>query len=352
MWIIRTDRYDCPSSGRLDAGEGSGSDRISTSGPFDTCAGARPVWTVRARSADAAARGCSAASGAWPGGQRGSGAVGKGSEEESVSATARQAQDQPGLAERLGIKPGQVVQEIGYDDDCDEQLREAIASLKDVELVDEDYDDVVDVVLLWWRDGDGDLFDALVDALTPLADGGYIWLLTPKAGRPNYVEPSEIGEAAPTAGLSQTSSVSAGAGLARHPPGRAARRAAERPRCAAASRHRPRGAHARPCADGAGRSRCARHTVSLARASRPACARVGHSAVERTERMAVEVGQEAPDFELKDQHGSRCGCPSFRGPEERGAGLLPARVQRRVHRRAVRAARRLPRGRPGTTWSC
>ena len=51
----------------------------------------------------------------------------------SVSATARQAQDQPGLAERLGIKPGQVVQEIGYDDDCDEALREAIASLQDVE---------------------------------------------------------------------------------------------------------------------------------------------------------------------------------------------------------------------------
>src|SRR5262249_12845556 len=95
-------------------------------------------------------------------------------------------------------------------DDCDEALREAIVRQKDVELVDEDYDDVVDVVLLWWRDGDGDLFDALADALTPLADGGYIWLLTPKPGRENYVEPSEIGEVAPTAGLSQTSSLSAG----------------------------------------------------------------------------------------------------------------------------------------------
>jgi hypothetical protein len=103
-----------------------------------------------------------------------------------------------------------VVQEIGYADDCDEALREAIVQQKDVELVDEDYDDVVDAVLLWWRDGDGDLFDALADALTPLADGGYIWLLTPKPGRDNYVEPSEIGEAAPTAGLSQTSSLSAG----------------------------------------------------------------------------------------------------------------------------------------------
>ena len=85
-----------------------------------------------------------------------------------MSATAGQAQDERGQAERLGIKPGQVVQEIGYDDDCDEQLRQAISRVDGVELVDEDYEDVVDVVLLWWRDEDGDLVDALVDALTPL----------------------------------------------------------------------------------------------------------------------------------------------------------------------------------------
>jgi hypothetical protein len=127
-----------------------------------------------------------------------------------VSATAGQAQDARGLDERLGIKPGQVVQELGYDDDVDEQMRDAIAGVEGVELVDEDYDDVVDVVLLWWREGDGDLVDALVDASPPLADGGYIWLLTPKAGRQNHVEPSDIGEAAPTAGLSQTSSLNAG----------------------------------------------------------------------------------------------------------------------------------------------
>jgi hypothetical protein len=127
-----------------------------------------------------------------------------------VSATAGQAADQRDLAERLGIKPGHVVQEIGYDDDCDEQLRESVTALQGVELVDEDYDDVVDGVLLWWRDEDGDLVDALVDSLTPLVGGGYIVLLTPKAGREGHVEPSEIGEAAPTAGLSQTSTVSAG----------------------------------------------------------------------------------------------------------------------------------------------
>ncbi|GIH71668.1 hypothetical protein Mth01_39210 [Sphaerimonospora thailandensis] len=127
----------------------------------------------------------------------------------NVSATAGQAQGERGLAERLGLKAGQVVQEVGWDEDCDEALRESIEELTGNELVDEDYDEVVDVVLLWWRDGDGDLFDALSDAMTALADGGQIWLLTPKAGRDGHVEPSDIGEDATTAGLSQTSSISA-----------------------------------------------------------------------------------------------------------------------------------------------
>lgn len=126
-----------------------------------------------------------------------------------MSATAGQAEDQRSLAGRLGLKPRQIVQEIGYDDDCDEDLRRSIVELTGTELVDEDYDGVVDVVLLWWREDDGDLFEALVDALTSLAGGGDIWLLTPKAGRDGHVEPSDIGETAPTAGLSQTSSVSA-----------------------------------------------------------------------------------------------------------------------------------------------
>ncbi|MGQ0463865.1 MAG: DUF3052 domain-containing protein [Sporichthyaceae bacterium] len=110
---------------------------------------------------------------------------------------------------KLGLAAGQVVQELGYDDDVDEDLRAAIEDTVDGELVDEDYDDVADVVLLWWRDDDGDLVDALVDALASLADGGVIWVLTPKAGRAGHVEPSDIGEAAPTAGLAQTSSISA-----------------------------------------------------------------------------------------------------------------------------------------------
>ncbi|MEU9884573.1 DUF3052 domain-containing protein [Sphaerisporangium sp. NPDC051017] len=126
-----------------------------------------------------------------------------------MSATAGQAQGERGLAERLGLKPGQVVQEIGWDEDSDDELRLSIEDLTGNELVDEDSEDVVDVVLLWWRDGDGDLFDALSDAMTGLADGGQIWLLTPKVGREGHVEPSDIGEDATTAGLAQTSSVSA-----------------------------------------------------------------------------------------------------------------------------------------------
>ncbi|MGH8868967.1 MAG: DUF3052 domain-containing protein [Actinomycetes bacterium] len=126
-----------------------------------------------------------------------------------MSATADHAEGQRGMAQRLGLKPGQVVQELGYDDDCDQVLRDAVAELTGNDLVDEDYQDVADVVILWWRDDDGDLVDSLVDALTLLADGGVIWLLTPKAGRDGHVEPSDIGEAAPTAGLNQTSSVSA-----------------------------------------------------------------------------------------------------------------------------------------------
>ena len=126
-----------------------------------------------------------------------------------VSATAGPADVERSLAGRLGLSSGQIVQEIGYDDDCDDALRDSVAAVTGSELVDEEYDDVVDAVLLWWRDGDGDLVDALVDALTTLDDGGMIWLLTPKAGRDGHVEPSDIGEAAPTAGLAQTSTVSA-----------------------------------------------------------------------------------------------------------------------------------------------
>ena len=73
-----------------------------------------------------------------------------------------------GAAARLGFQPGMVIQELGWDSDTDDDLRVAI-------------EDTIDLV-----------------------GGGAIWLLTPKVGRPNAVDPSDIAEAAPIAGLSQT----------------------------------------------------------------------------------------------------------------------------------------------------
>jgi hypothetical protein len=118
------------------------------------------------------------------------------------------------IAGKLGVEPGMVVQEIGWDDDVDEEVRDAIEERTGDELLDEDSDDVVEVVLMWWREGDGDLFDALVECIGQLADNGVIWVLTPKTGRPGHVEPSEIAEVAPTAGLSQTSNVTVSDGWA------------------------------------------------------------------------------------------------------------------------------------------
>lgn len=126
-----------------------------------------------------------------------------------MSATAGHAEERTNPASRLGFQPGQVVQELGYDEDCDEELRDAIEELTGEDLVDEDYEDVADAVLLWFREDDGDLTDALVDATQLIDDGAQVVLMTPKTGRDGYVEPSEIGEAAKTAGLAQTSSVNA-----------------------------------------------------------------------------------------------------------------------------------------------
>ena len=111
---------------------------------------------------------------------------------------------------KLGFTTGMVIQELGWDDDTDDDLRIAIEDVIDAEMLDEDAIDVMDAVLLWWRDDDGDLVDALVDAIGPLAEGGFIWVVSPKTGKDGYVDPSEIAEAAPTAGLSQTKVVNLG----------------------------------------------------------------------------------------------------------------------------------------------
>ncbi len=107
----------------------------------------------------------------------------------------------------MGFAQGEIVLEIGYDSDCDEALRKEIAATTGTTFLEGSATEVVDAVILWWRDGDGDLVDELVDALTYLSETGPIWVLTPKLGRPYHVEPSEIQDAAPIAGLSQTSTI-------------------------------------------------------------------------------------------------------------------------------------------------
>ena len=122
------------------------------------------------------------------------------------------AQSPAATVERLGISKDQLILEVGFDDsDCDKSLRDAIVAKSGNDLLDATAQEVVDAVILWWRDGDGDLVDELVDALTYLTEDGPIWLFTPKVGRNGYVEASDIQDAAPTAGMSQTTSFPAGA---------------------------------------------------------------------------------------------------------------------------------------------
>ena len=115
------------------------------------------------------------------------------------------------VAAALGFTPGLAVQELGWNDDVDEAFREAVMDAIDGDLLYES-NEAVDVVLLWWRDSDGDIVDGLVDALTDLAPSGHIWLLTPKVGRADYVDPTDLAEGALTAGLALANPATVSAG--------------------------------------------------------------------------------------------------------------------------------------------
>ncbi|CAN2182839.1 Protein of unknown function DUF3052 [Candidatus Nanopelagicaceae bacterium] len=110
--------------------------------------------------------------------------------------------------EGMGLEPGDLVLEIGGGSHGDPSLRTAISEITGTALIEDETDEVVDAVIIWWREGDGELEDELVDALTYLSESGSIWVLTPKAGRDGHVEPSDIQDAAPNVGLSQTSTLS------------------------------------------------------------------------------------------------------------------------------------------------
>ena len=108
---------------------------------------------------------------------------------------------------RMGFAAGELILEVGYGPDCDDVLRSEISKITGTELIEGQTTEVVDAVILWWREGDGDLVDELMDALTYLTETGPIWVLTPKLGRDGHVESSDIQDAAPIAGLSQTSTI-------------------------------------------------------------------------------------------------------------------------------------------------
>lgn len=117
--------------------------------------------------------------------------------------------DRTRAVSRLGLAPDAVVQIVGWDGDCDEELLAAVADHVH-EVVMSDAEDVVDGVLVWWRDEDGDLADGLLDALSMLADEGMVWLFTPRPGRPGHMPGSDVKEAVQVAGLQVTSSISVG----------------------------------------------------------------------------------------------------------------------------------------------
>ena len=139
---------------------------------------------------------------------------------ESAQASGAGPDGQVGPVARLGLAPGMVVQELGWDEDTDDvAARAAIENSIDADMVDGDYGNVVDAVVFGGASDDGDLVDGLVDALTDLVGGGAIWLFTPKVGRPGAIEPADIAEAAPIAGLAQTTTAARPQGLERHPSG-------------------------------------------------------------------------------------------------------------------------------------
>ncbi|WP_245991192.1 DUF3052 domain-containing protein [Bogoriella caseilytica] len=134
-------------------------------------------------------------------------------EGKHVTGSAGASSGSSGPGPRFGFTSGLVIQEFYYDDDVDAGVRAAVEEETGTELVDEDFGDVCDGAIIWWRADDGgqeDLTDLLVDAQANLDDGGLIWVLTPKPGLDNHVAPADVEEAAKVAGMLATSAMSVG----------------------------------------------------------------------------------------------------------------------------------------------
>lgn len=149
---------------------------------------------------------------------------GQNSGTEHMTATADDSADiseaAVGLVRKLGLREGQIVVEYGYDDDVEDSVRRVAEHVVGSPLEYEDYDGVVDVVLLWWRDGDGDLTDELVDSLTTLEEGGCIVLMTPGAGRDDRVPAPDVQDACTTCSMTASGAVSMGAWIGQRLVGR------------------------------------------------------------------------------------------------------------------------------------
>jgi len=109
------------------------------------------------------------------------------------------------VVSRLGLNPGMVVQEFGFDSDVCEALRAGIEAVTGEKLVDEDFGDVTDFAIVWFREGDDDLADLLMDVQSLLDSGGQVLLLTPKAGRAGHVPPHMVQEGSSLGGMHATS---------------------------------------------------------------------------------------------------------------------------------------------------
>ena len=166
-------------------------------------------------------------------------------------------------AERLGLKPGMIVMEVGVDDDADEDLRDDVVELTGEEMVGEDSDEVVDVVMLWYRDGDDDLADVLVDAISP-AGRRRLHLAADAQARPRQL-----------------------------------RRAV---------RHRRGGLDRRTVPD-----RRSRPSVTTGRPPGSPAARRREARNDARGTPMIAVGDEAPNFTLKDQNNEDVELSSFRG---------------------------------------
>lgn len=107
----------------------------------------------------------------------------------------------------LELAVGDVIQELGWDEDIDFEFRNGLEDALGEEFLMEEDQEPVDAVLLWWREDDGDiseLTDALENATTNLDEDAPIWLLIPRASRPGHVSPMDVGESAHVAGLRTT----------------------------------------------------------------------------------------------------------------------------------------------------